>query len=362
MDNKTLDMNFLIGLYKSYRKLSKQEKERFLEFKLNYYQFFIKAALTATCIASLLFLVSDAQLNGYLGPTMIPRFSVLVPLIIYLAAEPRIKSRRIRTFLDYFLAQSIVWATIWSVYNLSDKIHFAEGSFSMNLIFIILGLGTSSSAGLINYAVFFADLLISNTFNCYPNFKIIISLNIPTALAVCCAQVILSLGAYDNYLTNSKLARALMYDTLTGVGNRERLRHLISENRLIKDVQPTSLIMIDIDSFKNINDSKGHEAGDSALRFIGNFFHSNVRFGDHVIRYGGDEFLIIMYNCSTDISYNRIESIRAKMNANPRKPFDFTFSAGIAPYTGDFKNNLADADRALYHVKQDHKAATYVSA
>ncbi|MGN0271047.1 MAG: hypothetical protein ACI4CX_10185 [Candidatus Weimeria sp.] len=102
MNDKTLDLNFLVQLYKSYRSLSKSEKERFLEFKLYYYQFFIKVALIVTCIASLLFLVSDAQLNGYLGPTVIPRFSVLVPMIIYLIAEPAIKSRRIKTFLDYF--------------------------------------------------------------------------------------------------------------------------------------------------------------------------------------------------------------------------------------------------------------------
>lgn len=102
INDKTLDLNFLVQLYKSYRSLSKSEKERFLEFKLYYYQFFIKVALIVTCIASLLFLVSDAQLNGYLGPTVIPRFSVLVPMIIYLIAEPAIKSRRIKTFLDYF--------------------------------------------------------------------------------------------------------------------------------------------------------------------------------------------------------------------------------------------------------------------
>lgn len=337
MNDKTLDLNYLISLYKSYRGLSKQERDKFLDFKLGYYQFFIKASLTVTCLASLLFIFSDTQLNGYLGPTLIPRISVLLPLAFYLSAEPRVKSRRIRTFLDFFLAQSIVWATIWSVYHLSDKTHFAEGSYAMNLIFIILGLGTYSVDGLINYAVFFADLLISNMFNHYTNFDIIMSLNIPTAMAVCAAQFFLSLGAYDNYLTNSRLAKALMYDTLTGVGNRERLQQLLSENKLIKDIRPTSLIMVDIDNFKTINDTRGHEAGDNVLQYIGEFFHSHLRNGDHVIRFGGDEFLIIMYNCSTDAAYDRIESIRADMGADTGKPYNFTFSAGIAPYTGDFK-------------------------
>ena len=361
MSNKTLDLKFLINLINSYKELSKQEREKFLDFKLNYYQFFIKVSLIVTCIVSILFLVSDVQLNGVLGPTVIPRFSVMVPLALYLIVEPRIKGRRTKTFADYFLAECIVWATIWSVYHLTNKLHFAEGSFSMNFIFIILGLGTSPVSGLINYAAFFAGLIISNTFNCYPNFDIILSLNIPTAIAVTAAQVILSLGAYDNYLTSTRLEKSLMYDALTGVGNRERLQSLLSGNKLVKDIIPTSIVMIDVDNFKGINDNNGHEAGDTVLHFVGDFFHRNVRSGDHVIRYGGDEFLVIMYNCKTSVAYKRIQIIREKMNADKKKPYDFSFSAGIAAYTGDFKGDLECADQALYHVKQGGKGSTYIS-
>ncbi|MQN01874.1 MAG: GGDEF domain-containing protein [Lachnospiraceae bacterium] len=361
MSNKTLDLNFLINLINSYKKLSKSEREKFLDFKLRYYQFFIKVSLTATCLSSILFLVSDAQLSGTFGSTVITRFSVMLPLILYLIVEPRIKGRRLKTFSDYFLSECIVWATIWSVYHLTNKVHFAEGSFSMNLIFIILGLGTSAASGLINYAVFFAGLIISNTFNCYPNFDIILSLNIPTAVAVTAAQVILSLGAYDNYLTNARLEKSLMYDALTGVGNRERLQSLLSENKLVKDIKPTSVIMIDVDNFKSINDTNGHEAGDIVLKYVGDFFNRHMRNGDNVIRYGGDEFLLIMYNCKTTVASKRIKAIREKMNADETKPYDFSFSAGIAAYTGDFKGDLECADKALYHVKQGSKGSTYVS-
>ncbi|MCH4191701.1 MAG: GGDEF domain-containing protein [Butyrivibrio sp.] len=139
--------------------------------------------------------------------------------------------------------------------------------------FWVIGLGSSGLAGLCPYAAFFAELILSNAFNHYTNFEIIMSLNIPCAIAV---------------------------------------------------------VMLDIDLFKNVNDTYGHYTGDQVLRYLGKKLTEDVRKSDYVIRYGGEEILILMNECSVSEAYAHMENIRADIqNANDR-PAPFTISAGVA--------------------------------
>lgn len=123
---KNYSVLHILNLYHIYKNMDKQEKKNFYQHKCDYYQFFVKIILVIASLASLAYLVSDYQLNGHVfKPTLIPRVSILLPLIFYIFLEERAKSYKIKIFLNYLMLNLIVMTTIWSVYHLQIKTHFS---------------------------------------------------------------------------------------------------------------------------------------------------------------------------------------------------------------------------------------------
>ncbi len=89
-------------------------------------------------------------------------------------------------------------------------------------------------------------------------------------------------------------------DGLTGLWNRKRMYRILEKeiNRTQRMTQPLAIIMIDIDNFKRINDTHGHQSGDAVLQVVSSILKKRVRSYDEICRYGGDELLIILPNCN----------------------------------------------------------------
>jgi diguanylate cyclase (GGDEF)-like protein len=150
-------------------------------------------------------------------------------------------------------------------------------------------------------------------------------------------------------------------DQLTGVYNRNYMEaHLTKEiERCRRYDHSMSLLMIDVDLFKSINDSYGHPCGDYALKTICERITANIRKGDSLIRYGGDEFCIVMPETSEANAYKVAETIRTSICDHPFTFADITFkstiSIGVAVLnqdTDDVESMLKKADEALYIAKQ----------
>lgn len=146
-------------------------------------------------------------------------------------------------------------------------------------------------------------------------------------------------------------------DELTGVFNR---RFLLAEaDRLVAEERPLSLILFDLDGFKEVNDTYGHLAGDNVLRDIGALFLSNTRPEDLICRYGGDEFVMLI----SDLGLKEVERIAKRLARNVHElrwtsgatTFSITVSIGIATShllpTPAIANLLNAADRDLYKNK-----------
>ncbi len=186
----------------------------------------------------------------------------------------------------------------------------------------------------------------------------------------------LSLGC-DDFLTKpiepwhlvssvtSRLQRGRMIrkltetDGLTGLLNysksRERLD--IELARAKREKTPLSFAMVDIDHFKQVNDSYGHPAGDRVLKRIGNLFKQSVRLYDTVGRYGGEEFAVILPNTDAQTAKVVMDKLRAhfgKINhTSDTGDFCCSFSCGIASFP-DFDDSTTindQADKALYEAK-----------
>lgn len=149
-------------------------------------------------------------------------------------------------------------------------------------------------------------------------------------------------------------------DPLTNVYNRRYMAEFLDKEiaRAEREKTPVSLVIMDMDNFKQFNDSYGHKCGDIVLQAFANFLLEHTRRGDVVCRYGGEEFVILMPNAPLEIGYERAETWRQDFSETPIEyegmKFSATFSAGVATFpqhgfTGD--SILQAADKALYRSK-----------
>ncbi len=147
-------------------------------------------------------------------------------------------------------------------------------------------------------------------------------------------------------------------DELTGLFNRRHFDEILQQEieRHSRYGSMISLVFMDLDSFKNYNDTKGHIAGDKLLAQIGNLLNATIRNIDLAFRYGGDEFAIIMPHTSGDDTYLVTERIREKLVAEmTERKIAVSASFGIASWPGDGLTSddiVNGADRALYYAKR----------
>jgi len=152
------------------------------------------------------------------------------------------------------------------------------------------------------------------------------------------------------------------HDGLTGLYNHRMFYVLLQEElaRAQRFNHPVSLLLLDIDHFKRVNDTYGHLAGDAVLKELGELMGDEARAIDHVCRYGGEEITIILPETDLDGATNTAERLRAVVEAQPFEangiaPLRITVSIGVAsfPVHADSAQALvAAADTALYAVKQ----------
>ena len=154
-----------------------------------------------------------------------------------------------------------------------------------------------------------------------------------------------------NRLINERtyLAETINIDPLTGLYNRRVLQNA-------RDVG--AVIMCDIDYFKTVNDSFGHDTGDIVIKKVAQIIMNNVRIGDIVCRYGGDEYLILFSTYNQDVVKNRIMKICDDVKRIIKLPdFQVTLSVGVsfAEQDEDIETMITKADKALYQSKENGK-------
>lgn len=165
-------------------------------------------------------------------------------------------------------------------------------------------------------------------------------------------------------IANAKLQELSTTDALTGLANRGHFdaQWHVEWQRALRDGNPISLILLDVDHFKAFNDSLGHPAGDGCLQRVGGILRTvRNRPGDFTARYGGEEFVVILPGCDGSPARLKAEGLRDAVAAaampHPRSPTApiVTISAGVAsciPQMGqDPAELLGLADQALYQAK-----------
>lgn len=161
-------------------------------------------------------------------------------------------------------------------------------------------------------------------------------------------------------LLQSQLREQAIRDALTNLFNRRYLEETLERElaRAAREVYPLCIVMMDIDHFKNVNDTYGHEAGDLVLKTLADSVTSQSRQGDFVCRYGGEEFVLVMPNINIEVARERVNSLHRSISSLyipfGRFKINITVSMGISscPLHGETKKDLLRAaDRALYTAK-----------
>ncbi len=179
---------------------------------------------------------------------------------------------------------------------------------------------------------------------------------------------------YGDFLRNS-LDRSLelaVTDPLTGLNNRRFLDHQLNMllARHIKGGEAMSVLMLDIDFFKRINDTYGHDAGDEVIREFARRVSLNVRAIDMPCRFGGEEFVVLMPDTDQEAALNIAERVRAYVAEAPfvladGRTLDVTVSVGVATSQGlgdSPEGLLKRADQGVYEAKQSGRNRVVVKA
>ncbi len=161
----------------------------------------------------------------------------------------------------------------------------------------------------------------------------------------------------ENRRLFEEVQRLAVTDPLTELNNRHKLQDTlaIEMERAHRYSRPLSIIMVDVDELKKINDNHGHKSGDEALKCVGSAIRRSVRKVDLATRYGGDEFVLVLPEADCKEATAVAERIAHEIEAANFEPGPLTVSLGVAQWSPQFKTIEAfveAVDNAMYKAKR----------
>ncbi len=153
------------------------------------------------------------------------------------------------------------------------------------------------------------------------------------------------------------LPRFALIDPLTGLENRRVLDYL-NQKLSRQRADGVYVLFIDIDNFKQINDTYGHMFGDKVLKAVADVVLNSVRTSDNVIRFGGEEIVVVLHRVDEKTALEIAERIRAKIEGislEDHPEVKISVSVGVSPYSKSLLKTIEKADKAMYEAKQQGK-------
>ena len=324
-------------------------KKQFNQSKFEYYRKMNMWVVVAATFSSIGYFFSDCYLFGRMTvATLLPRMSILLPFVVFMIVNRYTKDYRVMVPLSYVAAHCVMWCTIWACTYLPDLSFACDGFIIIHFIFLALGIVAPCSYGVIAHALLFVDIMIANTFLDYPSYDMMFLLGVPLYFGISIFDIAIERTYRDQLKMKLQLEDNLKHDRLTGAYNRTILSPSFGET-IVKG--QTMLAMYDLDHFKHINDTFGHIYGDEVLVRVTQTVQSQLQEDEYLIRWGGEEFVIILNGL-----YGAFEE-RAQRIRRAVEELDFangavTISLGLADCDGsDIQQIIKNADTALYQAK-----------
>ncbi|MEE8601727.1 sensor domain-containing diguanylate cyclase [Euzebya tangerina] len=287
-------------------------------------------------------------LSDGVGPfklTLLPRLVFLAALLAGLLTDRITPIRAGRAFL----ALGVITCLGWSIGSTVDPGRAGVETVGYGTIMPLLTMLVAPRTTRRRWSVAVAALMLgTGSFRLLPDAPITLMQSF--AIIATHAAALLTLDAHTDRAEEAGQLADL--DPLTGLENRRPMvRRLTTVTAAIDDTGPgATVLMIDLDHFKALNDTRGHAAGDATLVEIAEILAHAIRPGDAVCRWGGEEFLVLLGRADLDAARHTAERIRAAISRT-----DVTASIGAAQgVPGELVEQwIARADAALYTAKQD---------
>lgn len=326
----------------------------FYQAKFEYYRIMNTIMVIVTCLSATTYYFSDIYLIGKIDfSTLFARLFIILPLAGFMFINHKVKDYRVMVPITYAMAHCIMWCTIAACTKLPRLTFASDGFIIICAVFMVFGIAAPFKWAIVFHGLIFADILIADTFLHYPELDMMLVLGIPFYLGISAFIWGIEKVFVDQYIIKNKLEDNAVTDQLTGVFNRKILQRLSkNEDAVLNEyTDELSVIIFDIDFFKNVNDTYGHESGDNVLKEIVECAKHNLRKDDYLIRWGGEEFVVLM-KTSKENALLKAEEIRKYVESNAGKVCAVTISAGVAQHEGgDYTETIARADKALYEAK-----------
>ncbi len=340
-------------------------KTDFFQSKYEYYREFSLWVTVFSCIASVSYFISDCQIFGrFAYETLIPRCMAFVTMFIFIIIYKYQRSYKIMVPITYLALHSIMWNTIWAIVYLPNKDFAREGFIIMHLMFFAIGFCAPIKYAIIAHSLLIVDILVSYIFIRYETIDMMLSLGIPCVVSICAAHYFMQKLFNTHYQTAKKLEYISTYDTLTDIYNRNILDFIIDKDTLLfsKDLgENIYLLLFDIDFFKQVNDTYGHTAGDQILKNVVTNIKRVLIEPNYFIRWGGEEFVIIIPDCTEEKAQNIAERIRNTIENSTNGICHVTISIGVThcDLNDTYITSVNKADNALYIAKRSGRNCIY---
>lgn len=335
-------------------KVPKEIKPSFYQEKYEHFRNINLWAVIVCCVGEAAFFFTDCGVaNGFSSKTVLPRFIILLPLAAYILVWTKVRSYKIMVPLSYLMMHACMWCTIWSFHYLNNNPTVQEGFIITSMMF--LGVGICAP---IRMHIFFHSFAIVNVALSFFINSDTQGIEFMLPINLCCVLgILVFLYIFEKLFVEQQEAKHYLeflsvHDQLTGVYNRTKLKDIINSDTNELQFEKCGIILFDIDFFKSINDTYGHDSGDKVLTDLSKLVLSCVRNDDYCIRWGGEEFVIMVPEQNLVLTKEIAERIRSRIEACETFVKPITISAGVSVYTGgDYHEAIAHADKALYFAK-----------
>lgn len=315
------------------------------------------SAVCTVLMTSGFYIIDCILMQGLSSPTVFIRAGFLVIATLFYFAYGHIK--------HYEIKRLILAATPHAAFVVIFVSHLITGRYeTMTASLMMLMFGFLASGLVLRVRdivtsgiIIAAEVVLALVFTT-PPMALVSAILIFSALAVTIAiGYFIDLSYRQQYKAETQLKDLSITDALTGCYNRKKMSDLIvmGTNRL-KGRYPISILMLDIDHFKNVNDTFGHEMGDEVLKYVALTARDCIRNEDYLLRWGGEEFVVLLINARIKDAAVVAERIRraveSKHSGSVNHDIPVTISIGVSEYDGEsFDLSLKRADDMMYKAK-----------
>ena len=337
-------------------KIKIDELNDFYQSKFEYFKTVSGYSAFLIGLLEISYFITDCQLFGrFAYETLIPRFAILIPLLFFWFLYPKIQTYQFGIPLYYLIPHAAMWCTIWAIWYLPNRDFAREGFIIMHFAFLAIGLAMPLKYHVMLHGCMILNIIISNFWIHYETFSLMITLALPVYIGVIAMLYILESSYADQYLIKKELEICSFSDELTGAYNRHQIEKLIDKDTERFTFEKNSVVlMIDIDFFKKVNDNFGHDIGDNILKFVAEKIKSQIYGRDYLIRWGGEEFVVILVDYTKDQAIALAEKLRQDIENSDNEVCPLTVTIGLCRYNKNetFHNVINKADKALYYGKE----------